>query len=73
MKGMGLLDGAGHRAAAQDDVAAVDDDGLAGGDGSLRLVKGQEHLPVCAARELEAPDNELLPERKWEPPEYLLR
>ena len=39
MKGMGLLDGAGHRAAAQDDVAAIDDDGLAGGDGSLRLVK----------------------------------
>ena len=39
MKGMGLLKCAGHGAAAEDDVAAVDDNGLAGGDGSLRLVK----------------------------------
>lgn len=35
---------------AEDDVAAVDDDSLAGGDGSLRLVKSQQHLPVFAAR-----------------------
>ena len=39
MKGMGLLKRAGHGTAAQDDVAVVDDDGLAGGDGSLWLVK----------------------------------
>ena len=50
MKGMGLFDGAGHGAAAQDDVAAIDYNGLAGGDGALRLVKGQQHLPVFAAR-----------------------
>ena len=39
MKGMGLLKCAGHRAPAEDDVAAVDHNGLSGGDGSLRLVK----------------------------------
>ena len=39
MKGMGLLKCAGHRAAAEDDVAVVDYNGLAGGDGSLWLVK----------------------------------
>lgn len=35
-----LFGGSGDGAAAQDDVAAVDYNGLAGGDGSLRLVKG---------------------------------
>ena len=50
MKGMGLLDGCRNGAAAQDDVAAIDYNGLAGGDGSLRLVKSQQHLPVFAAR-----------------------
>ena len=39
MKGMGLLDSCRNGAAAEDDVAAVDDDSLAGGDGALRLVK----------------------------------
>ena len=44
MKGMGLLDGCRDGTAAQDDVAAVDNDCLAGGDGSLRFVKSQQHL-----------------------------
>ena len=48
MKGMGLLDGCRDGTAAQDDVAAVDNDCLAGGDGSLRFVKSQQHLPVGA-------------------------
>ena len=39
MKGMGLLDGCRNGAAAEDDVVAIDYNGLAGGDGSLRLVK----------------------------------
>ena len=39
MKEMGLLDGCRNGAAAQDDVAAVGNDCLAGGDGSLWLVK----------------------------------
>ena len=39
MKGMGLLKCVGYRAAAEDDVAAVDYNGLAGGDGALRVVK----------------------------------
>ena len=38
-RGFRLFDGGGYGAAAEDDVAAVDYDGLAGGDGSLRLVK----------------------------------
>ena len=39
MKGMGLLKCAGYGTTAQDDVAAIDYNGLAGGDGSLWLVK----------------------------------
>ena len=39
MKGVGLLDGGSHGTAAEDDVAVVDYNGLAGGDGALRLVK----------------------------------
>ena len=51
MKGVGLLDGGSHGTAAQDDVTAVDYNGLAGGDGSLRLVEDEVHVPVLKHRD----------------------
>ena len=46
----GLLDRTHHGAAAQDDVADIDHDGLAGGDAALRFVEDELERGIAAAR-----------------------
>lgn len=44
----GLLDRTHHGAAAQDDVADIDHDGLAGGDAALRFVEDELERGIAA-------------------------
>lgn len=46
----GLLDRTHHGAAAQDDVAGIDHDGLAGGDAAFWFVEDELERGIVAAR-----------------------